>query len=153
MGAILRRGLQWVQAFPHDVIARNNFSRCLSILGQPDRALGEAREAARLLPAAQTYRMWVRKSFNADRLNDAQTAMDEAIRRGFDSTYLRDLRVLLAFLRKDDVAMQQQWTWGIGRADGALLFWGKAMVEAYEDSLARLTVQQNGNCAGGQGRP
>jgi serine/threonine protein kinase/tetratricopeptide (TPR) repeat protein len=121
---------QWVQAFPHDVVARNNFSRCLSVLGQQDRALGEARETARLLPAAFTYANWVLRSLLADRLDDAQTTMDEAIRRGFDSTYLRDLRVLLAFLRKDDVAMQQQWTWAIGRADGQL-FSGKALVEAY----------------------
>ena len=122
---------QWVQTFPHDVIARNNFSRCLSVLGQPDRALGEAREAARLLPAAHTYAVWVNRSLLADRLDDAQTTVDEAIRRGFDSTDLRDWRVLLAFLRKDDVAMQEQWTWGIGRADGSQLLSGKARVEAY----------------------
>jgi serine/threonine protein kinase/tetratricopeptide (TPR) repeat protein len=122
---------QWAQAFPHDVIARNNFSICLSILGQPDRALGEAREAARLLPAGHTYYQWVARALCADRLDDARTTMDEAIRRGFDSMGLRDLRVLLAFLRKDDVAMQQQWTWGTGRADGQRLFSGKALVEAY----------------------
>jgi serine/threonine protein kinase/tetratricopeptide (TPR) repeat protein len=122
---------QWVHAFPHDVAARNNFSECLSVLGQQDRALGEAREAARLLPAAHTYAMWAHYSLLVDRLDDAQTTMDEAIRRGFDSTYLRDLRVRIAFLRKDDVGMQQQWTWGIGRADGPQLFSGKALVEAY----------------------
>jgi serine/threonine protein kinase/tetratricopeptide (TPR) repeat protein len=122
---------QWVQAFPHDVVARSNFSQCLSVLGQQDRALGEAREAARLLPAAHTYAACVNYSLLADRLDDAQTTIDEAIRRGFDSAYLRDLRVRLAFLRKDDLAMQQQWTWGIGRADGPQLFSGKALVEAY----------------------
>ena len=121
---------QWVQTFPHDVIARVNSSVCLSVLGQQDRALGEAREAARLLPAENTYRTWVIQSLRADRLDDAQTTMDEAIRRGFDSIYLRDLRVDLAFLRKDDVAMRQLWAWGIGRAEGPRLFWGKAAVEA-----------------------
>ena len=122
---------RWVQVFPHDVVGRNNFSWCLSVLGQQDRALSEAREAARLLPAAHTYYVWVLRSLLADRLDEAQTTMDEAIRRGFDSTYLRDSRVLLAFLRRDDVAMQQQWTWGIGRAEGPHLFWGKAWGEAY----------------------
>ena len=121
----------WVQAFPHDVVARNNSSQCLSVLGQQDRALGEAREAARLLPAAHTYATWANRALLADRLDDAETAMDEATRRGFDSASLRDLRVRLAFLRKDDAEMQQQWTWGIGRADGAQLFSGKALVEAY----------------------
>jgi tetratricopeptide (TPR) repeat protein len=121
---------QWVQAFPHDLIARNNFSLCLSVLGQPDRALGEAREAARLLPAAHTYYVWVLRSLHADRLDEAQTTMDEAMRRGFDSPQLRDLRVGVAFLRKDGVALQQLWTWGLGRGDGPLLF-SKARVEAY----------------------
>ena len=41
---------QWVQAFPRDVVAHNNFARCLKLLGQLDRAAAEAREAARLLP-------------------------------------------------------------------------------------------------------
>ena len=122
---------QWAQSFPHDVVARNNFSQCLSVIGQQDRALGEAREAARLLPAAHMYAAWVNHAVLADRLDDAQTTMDEAIRRGFDSTYLRDLRVRIAFLRQDDVAMQQQWTWAIGRAGGPPLLSGKALVEAY----------------------
>jgi eukaryotic-like serine/threonine-protein kinase len=122
---------RWVQAFPHDVIARNNFALCLSVLGQQDRALGEAREAARLYPATHTYGAWVYLSVIAERLSDAQATMDEAIRRSFNSTTIRDLRVLLAFLRKDDVAMQQQWAWGIGKADGQQLFVGKALVEAY----------------------
>jgi len=122
---------RWVKAFPHDVIARNNFSLCLSVLGQRDRALGEAREAARVWPAAHTYGTSVYLAVLADRLGDAQTTMDEAIRGGFDSTNLRDLRVLLAFLQKDDAAMQQQWKWASGRAEGQQLFFGEALVEAY----------------------
>ena len=46
----------WVQTFPHDATARINFSLCLMFLGQHDRAVDEAREAARLLPSATTLR-------------------------------------------------------------------------------------------------
>ena len=113
---------RWVQAFPHDLIARNNFAYCLSILGEPDRALGESREAARLLPAAFTYRAWIHRSLLADRLDEAQTTIDDALRRGFDSADLRDLRVQLAFLRKDAAAMQQEWAWAEGAgADGVIM--------------------------------
>jgi serine/threonine protein kinase/tetratricopeptide (TPR) repeat protein len=121
---------QWVALFPHDVIARDNFSTCLSILGQPDRALGEAREAARLLPAAHTYGTWIHRSLMADRLDEAQTSVDDALRRGFDSMYLLDLRVRLAFLRSDDEAMRQLWAGVAYRADAQQVFFGKAIVEA-----------------------
>jgi eukaryotic-like serine/threonine-protein kinase len=121
---------QWVSAFPHDVIARNNLSICLGILGQPDRALGEAREAARLLPAAHTYATWIDRSLMAERLDEAQTSMDDALRRGFDSMYLLDLRVRLAFLQKDNKAMQQLWARVADRADAQQVFFGKAEFEA-----------------------
>jgi serine/threonine protein kinase/tetratricopeptide (TPR) repeat protein len=142
---------QWVAVFPHDVIARDNFSTCLSILGQPDRALGEAREAARLLPAAHTYGTWIHRSLMADRLDEAQTSVDDALRRGFDSMYLLDLRVRLAFLRRDDEAMRQLWAGVAHRADAQQVFFGKAIVEASRgqfraarrsaDTAAALAVQ------------
>lgn len=121
----------WVQAFPHDVIARNNFSRCLAVLGEADRALGEAREAARLLPAPHSYSTWVYRALQADRLEEADATMKEALRRGFDSVYLRDLRVRLAFIKNDDAGMQRLWAAAAGRTDADLLFLGKSMVEAY----------------------
>jgi DNA-binding winged helix-turn-helix (wHTH) protein/tetratricopeptide (TPR) repeat protein len=121
---------QWVSVFPHDVIARNNFSICLGILGQPDRALGEAREAARLLPAAHTYGTWIDRALMAERLDEAQTSMDDALRRGFDSMYLLDLRVRLAFLKKDNDAMQQLWAEIADKANAQQVFFGKAEFEA-----------------------
>jgi tetratricopeptide (TPR) repeat protein len=130
--AVLAR---WVQGFPHDVIARNNYSLCLSVLGQPDRALGEAREAARLLPAAHTYWHWILRSVLADRLDEAQKTRDDALRRGFDSTSLRRMRALLAFLSGDDAAIQEQWAWAAGRVDARSLFQAKAMVEEYHGQL------------------
>jgi eukaryotic-like serine/threonine-protein kinase len=121
---------EWVRAFPQDVIARNNFAYCLAVLGEPERALGESREAARLLPASFTYRSWIHRSLLADSLAEAQNTIEEAVRRGFDSASLRDLQVQLAFLRNDTYAMQQQWAWAAGKpgADGVIM--GKAMVEA-----------------------
>ena len=128
---------QWVQAFPQDVIARNNFAYCLSILGEPDRALGESREAARLLPASFTYSAWILRALLADRPDEAQSTIDDALQRGFDSAGLRDLQAWLAFLRNDAVTMQQQWTWAAGRAGADIVIMGKAMVEA---SYGRLSA-------------
>ena len=120
---------QWVDAFPHDVIARINLSSCLLNVGQLDRSLGEAREAARLLPAAFTYVMWIGRAMQTDRLDEAQKALDEARGRGFDSPLLRDTQVQVAFLRNDEAAMQEQWSWAAGNAGAHLLIMGKALVE------------------------
>jgi serine/threonine protein kinase/tetratricopeptide (TPR) repeat protein len=121
---------QWVALFPHDVIARNNFALCLSVLGEPDRALGESREVARLLPAAFTYRAWILRAMLADRLDEAESTIDDALQRGFDTAALRDLQVGLAFLRNDTAAMQEQWDWAAGRAGADDVIMGRALVEA-----------------------
>jgi tetratricopeptide (TPR) repeat protein len=87
----------------------------------------------------------------ADRLDEAQTSVDDALRRGFDSMYLLDLRVRLAFLRRDDEAMRQLWAGVAHRADAQQVFFGKAIVEASRgqfraarrsaDTAAALAVQ------------
>jgi serine/threonine protein kinase/tetratricopeptide (TPR) repeat protein len=121
---------RWVQSFPHDVMARNNLAYCLSLLGEPDRALGESREAARLLPASFTYRAWIHRSMLADRLDEMQSTINDALERGFDSASLRDLQVQLAFLRKDTAAMQRQWTWAADRDGAEAVIMRRALVEA-----------------------
>jgi len=123
-------GAQWVQAFPQDVIGRNNFAYCLTILGELDRALGESREVARLLPAAFTYRAWTHRSLLADRLDEAQHSIEDALQRGFDSADLHDLQAQLAFLRHDTPTMEQEWAWAAGRAGADAVIMGRAMVEA-----------------------
>jgi eukaryotic-like serine/threonine-protein kinase len=134
---------QWVDAFPHDVIARINLSSCLLNVGEPDRSLGEAREAARLLPAGFTYAMWIGRAIHTDRLDEAQKALDEARARGFDSPLLRDWQVQLAFLGNDEAAMQQQWTWAGGHAEAHQLIGGKALVETSRGQFrAALRTQQ-----------
>jgi tetratricopeptide (TPR) repeat protein len=123
---------QWVQTFPHDLVARENFSGCLWTLGELDRALGQAREAVRLLPAPFTYANWVSLALAADRLDEARTAYEEALRRGFDTPPLRAQRALLAFLQKDEETMRAQWRWAEGKPGAkAVLVNGRAMGEAF----------------------
>lgn len=123
---------QWVRTFAHDVIGRRNFSVCLGQIGELDRALGESRETARLLPSSFMYAAWIDAAILAERLEEAQTATREALGRGFDSPWLRDLQVLLAFLRSDEAAMEQQWAWAAGRPAAHAVLFGKAMVAAHD---------------------
>jgi eukaryotic-like serine/threonine-protein kinase len=91
--AILSR---WVEAFPHDLIARVNFGGCLMTLGEKDRALGQYREAARLRPTPHSYEQWIVASLKAERPDEAAKTMAEALGRGFDTPSLRDLQVRLS---------------------------------------------------------
>ena len=127
---------QWVQTFPHDLVARQNFGICLADLGEPDRALGQAREAARILPAPWTYLSWVERSVEADRLDEARSAYEEALRRNFDSPHFRDRRALIAFLERDEETMRAQWKWAEGKAGAEpILLSGRARSEAYHGRL------------------
>ena len=136
--------LQWVQTFPRDVTGHNNFARCLRLLAQHDRAADEAREAARLLPTPWSYNNSIVSSIAADRLEEARATFDEAQTRKFDTPDLRENRVLLAFLQKDEPSMEEQWGWAAGKPIGDSFLFGRSKVEAYHGQFRearRLTEQ------------
>jgi eukaryotic-like serine/threonine-protein kinase len=126
---------QWVQTFPDDFIAHSNFAGCLLRLGQPDRSLAEAREAARLLPSPWSYNAVIFGNILTDRLDDAKATFDEAAARNFDAPPMHVTRALLAFLKKDEPAMQEQWSWAggnVGRpAAESLLLYARPSVQTY----------------------
>jgi eukaryotic-like serine/threonine-protein kinase len=135
---------QWVQAFPRDVVAHNNFARCLKLLGQLDRAAAEAREAARLLPSPWSYNMSIIQSTLADRLNEAKALVDEATALKFDSSDLRVTRVMLAFLEGDERSQNEQWHWAVGKPDVGRFLVFQSYVEAYHGHFrsARVLMRQ-----------
>jgi len=118
---------QWVQTFPDDFIAHHNLAGCLLKLGEPDQSLAEAREAARLLPSPWSYNMLIYHDILTGRLDEAKAIFDEAAARKFDAPPMHVTRTLLAFLQKDQTAMQEQWNWAEGAvgapaAESLLLF-------------------------------
>jgi serine/threonine protein kinase/DNA-binding winged helix-turn-helix (wHTH) protein len=126
---------QWVQTFPDDFIAHSNLAGCLLRLGQPDRSLAEAREAARLLPSPWSYNAVIFGNILTDRLDDAKAAFDDSAVRKFDAPPMHVTRALLAFLEKDKPALQEQWSWAIGNvgnpASESLLLFARPSVETY----------------------
>jgi eukaryotic-like serine/threonine-protein kinase len=142
---------QLVQTFPRNVTARVNLASCLAFLGQPDKAADEAREAARLGPTTYNYSEWTIHTLHAERLNEAQAALDEAAVRKFDSFGLRDERIRLAFLQNDQRAMQEQWNEGMGRPDAHRFLLLRSEVEEYYGRFrrARELIQQASDMAPG----
>jgi tetratricopeptide (TPR) repeat protein len=123
---------EWIRTFPDDFFAHANLTVCLSLLGLRDEALAEAREAARLYPSPVSYENLVFNSILADRLDEAQATFADADARKFDSVGLRSHRLLLAFLKKDTVAMKEQSDWAADNPmAGHRLLDGKAWVERY----------------------
>ena len=123
--------LQWVQTFPRDATGHNNFARCLQLLAQLDRGADEAREAARLLPTPWSYNNSMVASIVADRLEEARATFDEAQTRKFDTPDLRENRAVLAFLQKDQPAMQEQWNWAAGKPIADRFLFARSRIEAY----------------------
>jgi eukaryotic-like serine/threonine-protein kinase len=143
--------LQWVHTFPRNVSARLNLSSCLAFLGQPDKAADEAREAARLQPTAFAYAEWTLHSIHAERLNEAQAALDEAAVRKFDAFELQKDRIRLAFLRNDQRAMQELWNQAMGGPDAYRFLFFRSRVEEYHGRFrkARELIQQASDMAPG----
>ena len=143
--------LQSVQTFPRNVSARLNLASCLAFLGQPDKAADEAREAARLQPTAYIYSEWTFHSIHAERLNEAQAALDEAAVRKFETSDLQRGRILLAFLRNDQRAMEEQGNQAMGRPNAYRVLLTRSYVEEYHGRFrrARELIQQASDMATG----
>jgi eukaryotic-like serine/threonine-protein kinase len=127
-----RVGQEWVQTFPRDVIARINFSSCLQYLGRHDEELVQAREAARLLPSEPTLTSLLGAAVNAQRLNEAREAYEEAVSRGLDSAALHLQHARLAFLQNDNSGMQKEWAWASqDPARGRFVLYRESIAEGF----------------------
>src|SRR5579859_1101855 len=123
---------EWVQAFPRDVIARINYSVCLSFLGRHDEELVQMREAARLSPSAPTLTNLLLAAIFAQRLDEAREAYDEGISRGIDSPKLHLFHAILAFLQNDKSGMQKEWAWASqDRVRGRFVLYRESMAEGF----------------------
>jgi len=75
------------------------------------------------------------RSIVTDRLEEAKATFDEAAARKFDAPPMHVTRALLAFLQKDNPAMQEQWSWAeksVGQpAAESLLLFARPSVETY----------------------
>ena len=130
---------QWAQTFPRDYPAHIDFAICLKLLGQPDRALAEIREAVRLLPSVQSYSWEAELSILVGRVQEAEAALDQASALGMDSIELRYERGRVSFLEGDTAAMHAQFRWAEGKpgAGTAPIFMGESEFEAYHGRFHR----------------
>ncbi len=121
----------WLALFPGNVIAQQNYSYCLLRLGRSDESARYARDVARNLPSSDIYDNLMEAYIDADRLNEAKVAFDEAEAHKIDDAALRSRRALLAFLEKDNAALEEQWSWAGRNPPAALVMQGKSLMLMY----------------------
>jgi DNA-binding winged helix-turn-helix (wHTH) protein/tetratricopeptide (TPR) repeat protein len=126
----------WKQTYPRDVVPRINLSAGYEALGQPDKALGEIREALRLDPnRAFVYGNLLSDYLCMDRLDEAKSTFDRALTQGLDTEDVRLGRYMIAFLESDQATMQQQVAWSAGKPDESSLLELEATTAAFAGRL------------------
>jgi serine/threonine protein kinase/Flp pilus assembly protein TadD len=100
---------QWAQEYPADAAPRVNLALNYEVMGEFDKAVGEARAAMEIAPTSVTgYANLIAAYLALDRVDEAEAIYDQAKQHNFDNEYLRELRYDIAFLQGDEAEMQRQ---------------------------------------------
>jgi len=143
---------EWTQTFPRAYPARIDYAACLKLLGQPDRALAEIREAVRLVPSPQSYGWEAELSIVAGRVQEAKAALDQESALGLDSIEVRYERGRVSFLEGDTAAMHTQMRWAEGKPGTGQIFMGESEFQAYHGRFRRArALLQRALAMGSQG--
>ena len=113
----------WAQSYPRDWARAAAQTTVSALSGQHDEGLAESREELRLNPVAEGYFDLLNSYMRLNRLDEAQSAVEVAQAKNFDSPLIRGLLYKLRFLQNDAAGMSQQVAWAASKpgAEDALL--------------------------------
>ncbi|MCU1385800.1 MAG: pknB 7 [Acidobacteria bacterium] len=112
----------WIATYPDDWAPHNNLSTTYARLNQYDNALEESRAAVKLAPnSVIAYQQLTRALLALDRLDEARQAIRDAAGKGLDSSTMRAFAFDLAFIDKDEAAMETHLRAASQRPDGYLV--------------------------------
>jgi eukaryotic-like serine/threonine-protein kinase len=129
----------WVQTYPRDPDAHKGLAEAYRRLGQFDKALTQHEVAMRLDPDdAGLYGVVALMYMHLNRLDEADSILEQARARQLDHSFLHVDKYQLAFLNGDTAGMQQQVEWAAGKpGDEAYFLSMQSDTEAYYGRLAR----------------
>jgi DNA-binding winged helix-turn-helix (wHTH) protein/Flp pilus assembly protein TadD len=105
----------WTQTYPRDAAARGLLGVVYATLGQREQAAIQFREALRLNPESGiNYGNAAVAYIALDRLDEANTFLDQAQSRGLEGLIIRENRYSIAFLRGNAAEMERQVAWARG---------------------------------------
>jgi DNA-binding winged helix-turn-helix (wHTH) protein/tetratricopeptide (TPR) repeat protein len=121
----------WTETYPRDEIPRSNLSVINGTLREDEQALAQAKENVRLYPGDRIdASLLVITYLRLNRLAEAQSAGQQALSRGLDSTHLRFLLYQIAFLENNQAEMARQVAWAAGKPGAEDLLLGTAAATA-----------------------
>ena len=128
----------WAQSYPRDWGRAAAETAVSSMLGHYDEGLVESREELRLNSNGDAYFDLLCFYLNLNRLEEAQSTVEEAQAKNFDSGSLRYILYELRFLQNDAAGMSQQVAWATGKPGEENPFLGlEAKTAAYSGRLGR----------------
>jgi DNA-binding winged helix-turn-helix (wHTH) protein/tetratricopeptide (TPR) repeat protein len=127
------------ETYPGDRWAPNDLAIVYTQLGDHEKALREAKEAARRDPAsALNYVMLAPDYLNLNRYDEARTTAEDGLSKNPENLPLRLVLYQVAFLRHDAAGMAKQVAWSAGKPgfEDALLSF-EACTAAYSGRLRK----------------
>ncbi len=135
----------WKRTYPRSYAPVNNLAFEYLTMGQYDKAVAEAREALKLDPVpAQARANLGRSLLRLNRFDEAEEVLRQATAQTAGSSAMHSDLFVLAFLRGDAGAMQQQLDWRKGKPSEYAAYEEQAEVAALQGRLkqAREFLQQ-----------
>ena len=106
----------WTQMYPRDWLPRNEAMQLYNILGQPDKALDEIREAHTLNPESGLINgNLLSACISAGRMDEARVFAEEIRVKTPDTFQVRANLYRLAFLQNDRAGMEEQIAFSSGK--------------------------------------
>jgi DNA-binding winged helix-turn-helix (wHTH) protein/tetratricopeptide (TPR) repeat protein len=128
----------WAQSYPRDWGRPSAETAISSMQGRYDQGLIESREELRLNPNGDGYFDLLYYYLKLNRLKEAQSTVEEAEAKKFDSPSIRYLVYQLRFLQNDAAGMSQQVAWATGKlGEEDVLLGLEADTAAYSGRLGR----------------
>jgi tetratricopeptide (TPR) repeat protein len=127
---------EWINAYPDDFMPYANLPINQVSLGEYDKVLESARQAARLNPDSATGPQQLLAAYvSLGRLDEAKAIYDQAIPKFPDVEFLHEERYQIAFLQHDEAVMQQQVDWAKGRRAPLMMMAAQYSTAAYLGQL------------------
>jgi eukaryotic-like serine/threonine-protein kinase len=126
----------WIQTYPRDSIPHGNLGLNYALMGQPEKALEEYQEAARLDPESGFEQQHVAAGYMLlGRLDEAKAVIEQAIDRKLENVVFHVQLLKIAFLQGDHAGMEREEQWARGRPGEHDMVANAAAIAAYQGRI------------------